>query len=451
MISFVHRFFGQRGTLQRKYALATGLFAGLVLAIILVFGHFIAQSLSRRYLEDLFETGREEAQRMAEELGRLEPEALEVFQRRHERLSRTPEGRPQRMVIDRIVVKDIQGKVVYESDFRVTEELPDELIADLELDGELSDEKVTDTQDSYQIEAPIGDVGSVMLSINRARIRERVALLRSELLSQIVTVAILTLTIVVMAFVIVWFLIQRTRRLEAKTREAEDFAALGTLAANLAHEIRNPLNSINLNLELLDEDLPAEGSAARESLASTRDEVGRLASLVSDFLTYARPNEPELAPVRVDTMIEDVCQFLTAEARNVGVHLRVTPGLPRISVRSDESQLRQVLLNLVLNAVQAVRELPADRRVIELYAEVLTDAVALVVRDRGDGIPTEDMTRVRRAFCTRRRGGSGLGLAIAERFVDAQNGHIDLQNLEPHGFEARVVLPIDGEAVNIGG
>jgi two-component system phosphate regulon sensor histidine kinase PhoR len=89
--------------------------------------------------------------------------------------------------------------------------------------------------------------------------------------------------------------------------------------------------------------------------------------------------------------------------------------------------------------------------VVELYAEEMPDAVALVVRDRGDGIPKEDLKRVRRAFFTRRRGGSGLGLAIAERFVDAQHGHIDLQNLDPHGFEAKVVLPIDGEAVRIGG
>jgi signal transduction histidine kinase len=449
MTSFVHRFFGHRGTLQRKYALATGLFAGLVLAIILVFGHFIAQSLSRRYLEDLFETGREEAQRMAEELGRLEPEALEVFQRRHERLSRTPEGRPQRMVIDRIVVKDIQGKVVYESDFRVTEELPDELIADLELDGELSDEKVTDTQDSYQIEAPIGDVGSVMLSINRARIRERVALLRSELLSQIVTVAILTLTIVVMAFVIVWFLIQRTRRLEAKTREAEDFAALGTLAANLAHEIRNPLNSINLNLELLEEDFEAYDTDVTGSLATTRREVGRLARLVSDFLSYAKPSEPVPEEVSVAAMLSDVREFLAAEAKSCGVHLRLEPELPADTVLSDEGQLRQILLNLVLNAVQAVSGLEPERRMVELAASIEDRTIALIVRDRGDGIPEDELKRVRKAFYTRRRGGTGLGLAIAERFAESQGGRVELANLDPIGFEARVVLPITDEDVNM--
>jgi len=228
-------------------------------------------------------------------------------------------------------------------------------------------------------------------------------------------------------------------------------AALGALAANLAHEIRNPLNSINLNLELLDEDLPQEGRSARESLASTRAEVGRLAKLVSDFLTYARPSEPEMGPVRVDAMLADIGEFLTAEARGMGVHLRVLPGLPGVSVTSDEAQVRQVLLNLVLNAVQAVRSLPPDRRVVELDADEKRQTVAFVVRDRGDGIPPDEMDRVRKAFYTRRRGGSGLGLAIAERFIEAQGGHIDLVNLEPHGFEARVVLPIDREAVKIGG
>ncbi len=185
------------------------------------------------------------------------------------------------------------------------------------------------------------------------------------------------------------------------------------------------MNSINLNLELLDEDLSDDGKGARDSLASTRAEVGRLAKLVSDFLTYARPSEPDMGLVRVDAMLTDIGEFLTAEAHGMGVHLRVLPGLPAISVASDEAQLRQVLLNLVLNAVQAVRSLPPDRRVVELDAEEDRQSVALVVRDRGDGIPPDEMVRVRKAFYTRRRGGSGLGLAIAERFIEAQGGHIE--------------------------
>jgi signal transduction histidine kinase len=422
-----------------------------VLGIIFLFGHLIAGSLSRRYLEDVLAGGREEAQRIAAELGGSEAKELDVVETRRQVLTRTLEGDPERRIWQSIEVTDSDGKVVFSSRSQSREEIPEALANDLQLQGMMSDENVVETENPYRISVPLGEVGAVVLNVDRSEVAERVADLRGDLLSQTIGIAVLTLGTLLFAFAFVWFLIQRTRRLEAERFEAEEMAALGALAANLAHEIRNPLNSINLNLELLDEDLPENGRSARESLASTRAEVGRLAKLVSDFLTYARPSEPELSLVRVDAMLAEIGEFLSAEAHSMGVHLRVLPGLPSVCVASDEAQVRQVLLNLVLNAVQAVGALPPDRRVVELDAEEEQRWVALVVRDRGDGIPTEEMERVRRAFYTRRRGGSGLGLAIAERFIEAQGGHIRLVNLEPHGFEARVVLPIVREAVKISG
>jgi signal transduction histidine kinase len=445
------RIFGTRSPLRRQYSVAAGIFLLLVLGIIFLFGHLIAGSLSRRYLEDVLAGGRAEAKRIAAELGGAEVKELDVVETRREVLTRTLEGDPERRIWQSIEVTDSDGKVVYSSRSESTEEIPEALANDLQFQGVLSDENVIETENPYRISVPLGEVGSVVLNVDRAEVAERVSKLRGDLLGQTIVTAVLTLATLLLAFGLVWFLIQRTRRLEAQRFEAEEMAALGALAANLAHEIRNPLNSINLNLELLDEDLPDEGESARESLASTRAEVGRLAKLVSDFLTYARPSEPELSSVRVDAILTEVGEFLGAEARSMGVHLRIAPGIPDISVSSDEAQVRQVLLNLVLNAVQAVRALPADRRVVELDADEEVDAVALVVRDRGDGIPSDEMERVRKAFYTRRRGGSGLGLAIAERFIDAQGGHIDLVNLEPHGFEARVVLPIECETVKISG
>ncbi len=442
MRSFFVRVVGERGTLQRQYAVAAGVFGTLVLAIVLLFGHLIAQSLSKRYLEDLFLTGREEAQRIAGELADLDAVELEVFQKRQERLARTLEGTHQRHVFDQILVTDRDGNVVYRSTFQAVEDLPEELVSHLDPSDGLGGQEVTTTDDSYQIVAPIGDVGNVVLSINRARVTERVGRLRRELLGQTVSVAILTLATLLLAFVLVWHVIQRSRRLEAQAREAEEFAALGTLAANLAHEIRNPLNSINLNLELLEEDLEGQARAVKGSLATTRREVGRLARLVSDFLAYARPAEPLFEPVRVAPLLADVRDFLRAEAAGSGVHLRLGMDVPDVSVSSDESQLRQVLLNLVLNAVQAVAGLEAERRVVELTASAHVGEVALVVRDRGDGVPSDQLERVRTAFYTRRRGGTGLGLAIAERFAEAHSGRIELENLQPVGFEARVVLPI---------
>jgi signal transduction histidine kinase len=105
-----------------------------------------------------------------------------------------------------------------------------------------------------------------------------------------------------------------------------------------------------------------------------------------------------------------------------------------------------VLLNLVLNAIQSVAPLSADRRVVELAAAGNADETILTVSDRGDGIPDAELGRVREAFYTSRRGGTGLGLAIADRFATSHGGRLDLENLEPMGFAARIVLPVGGGA-----
>ena len=445
MTERIAKVIGPSGSLQRRFALVAALFAVLVVAIILVFGHLVSQSLSRRYLEDLLISGREEAQRVADELEAPPTETLDVVILRREELIRSALERfDRKQVIERFEVMDASGEVVFEADLTSEERIPRgmELPGDLELGDVPGDSSVIESEESFQVRVPMGEVGDVVLYLSKARLAERVTRLRRELLVQTLGVAALTVATLVIAFVFVWHLVQRTRKLEVATREAEEFAALGTLAANLAHEIRNPLNSINLNLELLEEDLAATDGEARSSLASTRSEVGRLARLVSDFLTYARPSQTERSDVRVDRVLTDVREFLAAEARTMGVHLRVAPGAVESCVWCDEAQLRQVLLNLVLNAVQAVSGLDAARRVVELDAVDRDEAVAIIVRDRGEGIPDAEIDRVRQAFYTRRRGGTGLGLAIADRFVTSMGGRIELRNLEPTGFEAGVVLPV---------
>jgi signal transduction histidine kinase len=439
--------FGTRGSLQRHYATATAVFLVLVIGIIFLFGHLISRSLSRRYIDDMLVGGREDARRIADELEGGGIQDLQVLEQRREHLFRSFEGIPRRRVYESIVVTDREGKIVWRSEFNSMEDLPDDLRDDLEIGGEIPDQETIETETPYRIMVPLGDdVGEVVLNVSRARVNQRVGRLQRELMTQTVAAAVLTLATLIVAFVLMWLLVQRTRRLEAKQHDAEELAALGTLAANLAHEIRNPLNSINLNLELLDEDLGDQDSAARTSLATTRREVGRLAKLVSDFLTYARPAEPHKEEIIVPALLTDVCRFLHAEATSMAVHIRVAPEIPDVTVVADEGRLRQVILNLVLNAIQSVADLKAERRVVELSAVVTEPEVAIVVTDRGDGIAADDLSRVREAFFTKRRGGSGLGLAIAERFAEAHGGRVELENMEPHGFTARIVLPVGDDA-----
>ncbi len=428
------------GPLPRQLAVAGILFGILVGAIILSFGHLIAQSLSRRYLEDVLISGREEAERIAAELEPEAAEELEVLVRRREQLVRTLEGLDRRKVIESFEVTNREGEVVFTGTLQTEQPVPRLESTTLELDTPLRDGVIV-TSDSYKITVPLGEVGDVVLNVSKARVAERVLLLQRELRRQTILVAGLTLITLAAAFFFVGFLVQRTRRAEARQRESEQLATLGTLAANLAHEIRNPLNSINLNLELLEEDLEGAGETSR-SLATTRREVGRLARLVSDFLTYARPGEPVLEPVRIPALLEEVVEFLRGEARAQGTHLRPVADPPEVTITGDQGQLRQVMLNLVLNAVQSVAgQAKAERRVVEVGGRVDRRELTLYVRDRGDGINESDLGEVRRAFVTHRRGGTGLGLAIAERIVVAHGGRLELDNLDPYGFEARIVLP----------
>jgi signal transduction histidine kinase len=435
--------------LRRQYALATAMFAVLVLATIFLFGHLLSRSLSRRYLQDALISGREQAQTVADALGGSGTRELQVVERRREELVRTLAGLPQRRILESIEVTNRDGEVVFTSNFSSTEAVPEELASHLEVSGGLSDQDVGETEQAYRISVPLGEVGEVVVKLSKGKLAERAAYLRRELMQQTLVVAGVTLLTMVLAFVLIWHLIQRTRKLEEQRHEASEMAALGVLAANLAHEIRNPLNSINLNLELLQEDLAGSGGAAASSLVSTRQEVGRLARLVSDFMTYARPAAPRLETVRVGALLREVAEFLRGEARRQNVHLRLRPDLADAEVRCDTAQVRQVLLNLVLNAVQSVSVLEADRRVVELGADQVGDAVRVIVHDRGMGIPGDELERVRQPFVSLRRGGTGLGLAIAERIVAAHDGRLELENVDG-GFEAAVVLPVEEHGVKMG-
>jgi len=430
-------------TLQRQYAIVAGVMAVMILGIIFLFGHLISKSLSRHYLETVLLTGKDEVDRLASEMAPEEGAALyDVVEKRREVLEQRLTDLASRLVFTSITVTDRDGNVVYEAEIRSRERVTQGVVRDLDVGPELPDSVVRETENTYQIPARIGDVGEVVLTMSKGRLAERIASLRQDLLRQTLTVAGVTLLTLIGALTFVWHLIQRTRRLEDQRREAEELAALGELAANLAHEIRNPLNSINLNLELLEEDLSSGAPDPSDSLAITRKEVGRLARLVTDFLTYARPTRARRELLEVSELLRGVVAFLKQEARESLVHLRTAPELPRATVRGDEGQLRQVIINLVLNAIQALDGLEPDRRVVEVGVELGEDGtVVLVVRDRGDGIPEKELKKVREAFYTSRPGGTGLGLAVAERVARTHGGHIELCNVEGGGFEARVVLP----------
>lgn len=220
-------------------------------------------------------------------------------------------------------------------------------------------------------------------------------------------------------------------------RRADRLSALGELSAGLAHEIRNPLGSIEGAMQILCRpELPAETRQEFGDLG--QKEVNRLKGLLTNFLDFARPQTPRRSPTEPLQLLESVGRLAAETAKMSGVQVRIesADGLPAVAL--DPEQMKQVLLNLVINAIQAM---PAGGEVM-LRTLSKTDAVILEVQDEGTGIPPEDLERVFNPFVTTRPGGTGLGLSIAYQIVGQHGGHIAAHRNPERGMTFTVTLPL---------
>ena len=210
--------------------------------------------------------------------------------------------------------------------------------------------------------------------------------------------------------------------LSVRTRRAERLAALGTMAAGLAHEIRNPLNSAHLQLNVarrrLARDKGAESSNASKAVELAETEMKRLASLVQDFLQFARPQPLRLTLVDLRQTADVLLTFLAPEARAAGVSLQLADG-HAVKLELDDEKVKQVLLNLVRNAIEATGR---GGHVSVSVGETESHA-QLTVQDDGPGWPTD--APIFEPFYTTKDAGTGLGLAIVHRIVMDHGGSID--------------------------
>ena len=223
----------------------------------------------------------------------------------------------------------------------------------------------------------------------------------------------------------------------ARLAQSEKLAALGQLAAAVAHEVRNPLGVIRSAAQGLAEAMPGEDAEARRAYSFITAEIDRLANVVSSLLAYARPLAIEARPVRVAALFDRA--LLLAQDDLAGKGLRVrrheAAGLP--AVRADEDLICQVLLGLLSNAVEAA---PAGSEVA-LAAQARDGVVELAVADAGPGVPAELRARVFEPFFTTRARGTGLGLAVARQIVEAHGGRIAVDAAAAGGARFTVCLP----------
>jgi signal transduction histidine kinase/putative methionine-R-sulfoxide reductase with GAF domain len=228
------------------------------------------------------------------------------------------------------------------------------------------------------------------------------------------------------------------RKTEAQLIRSEKLAALGQLAAGIAHEIRNPLTSINILIHSLTENFPPE-SARREDLQVIEEEIRRINEIVDQFLRFARPAPPRLQKADALSIFEETLQLLRPQMEKYRIIVQKEFQVLR-PISMDREQMKQVILNLLLNAVQAM---PKGGR-LTLRGQVLEDGqwVTLSIQDSGIGIPSEDMNKLFDPFFSTKEGGVGLGLSIAHRIIDQHHGKIEVESAPGKGTLLTVWLPI---------
>jgi len=450
---------------SRRLLLLLVVFGLFLVFDIALFGWLIFRSLSEREVEKILLETQGHMQTLAEKIaGRAHEQGSDLYTAvatETETLTFIDSLLQEREFVTNVEILDKEGRLVWRLRTAVTEPNPEgdgtelEVLNDPEMEainlGSGIERKVTDqrqvVEDIRDLEIPIRDLGSIQIGISPEELQGRAQVLRRELIRQVSVVGGLTLVLFLMGSLGMWFLLRRSRRLEEQATEAERMAYIGTLASGLAHEIRNPLNSLSLNMQLLQEEMGdcAATPSGPRLLSITHSEISRLERLVTDFLSYAKPRPLELESTTAPEVLETAEAMVTAEARNREARLETEDRTGGLRFQVDLGQIRQLLINLTHNALAATEE--ADREpVVRLIADRRGSHLVLRVEDNGVGIPAEDSERIFNLFYSTRRGGTGLGLAIVRRIVQNHGGRVEIDSTPGKGTAVSVYLPLRQEA-----
>ena len=238
--------------------------------------------------------------------------------------------------------------------------------------------------------------------------------------------------------------LREERELEEKLRKAEHLASIGQFSTSIAHEIRNPLNFINLSIDHIKEKYPPGDGEGKESFDSLimniKNEVQRVSRFAESFLEYGKPFEINTKPTDIGKLIEDVLELILAKAQKEHVSIdRHFEELPELTL--DPDLIKTCLYNIILNAFQAMHK--GGKLVIR--TRIVDTKCCISVEDTGEGISEDKLARIFDPFFTTKNGGLGLGLALTKRVMEEHKGKVDIKSTEGIGTTVSIYLPMKKE------
>jgi signal transduction histidine kinase len=448
--------------LSRQLLAASLVFVVLFFAVIALFGWLIFRSLSQREVERVLLETRADAESLARQIERqADRQGKDLYTAvavEQETQTYIDSILRKRDFVRTVEIRDRNGVLVYQGWNKASlpagppfaapsPELPGQHPAELPSTQPRIEKKTFERSSAIaipNIQVPIGDLGSLQIGISPGELSKRVEVLRGELIRQATLVGVASLVLLAGAYTAVWMLLRRARRLELQAAEAERMAYIGTLASGLAHEIRSPLNSLSLNMQMLEEEIADQGPGTmptgRRLLSITRSEIDRLERLATDFLAYAKPRALDLEEMPAVWPLERLREVLAGEIEKRGARVVVEDRSNSAQVRIDPEQIGQLLMNLAQNALAAAEE--AGRRpVLTLTAYRRGAGVVLELLDNGIGIPAGQESKIFDLFYSTRKGGTGLGLAIVQRIARAHGGKVSVKSAQGAGTAVSIELP----------
>src|SRR6266487_3039451 len=243
--------------------------------------------------------------------------------------------------------------------------------------------------------------------------------------------------------------ITESRRTAQQTIESERLNTLRLLAAGVAHEIGNPLNSLHIHLQLMERSVQklhdGEKSELEQSIDVARSEVNRLDSIVTQFLKAIRPSRPQLRPENVNTIVEDAVRFFAPELqdREIAVEQELRSDLPLLQL--DRDQMKQAFYNVIKNSFEAMKR----RGILLIRTDMDESHVRVSFIDTGGGMSAETLSHVFEPYYTTKASGTGLGLLIVRRIVREHGGELAIESTEGKGLTLTIRLPFKEQRVRM--
>lgn len=239
----------------------------------------------------------------------------------------------------------------------------------------------------------------------------------------------------------------RTRQLESQLHQAEKGAVVGRLASAIAHEIRNPLNYINLTLDHLRSTFAPAEPAKRETFErlanQLKAEVARINTHITDFLSYSRPSRLETQSINLREAAADALHMIEVQAAEHGIETRIEQEAEVPEVTADPQAIRSVLTNLLINSLQAM-DGESGSITVKISTDEKSRRAQVEVMDTGRGIAVEDISKVFEPYYSTKETGTGLGLAIVKKAIDEHGGTIGVTSMQGSGTTFTITLPVDG-------